>query len=191
MKIHSKQHARERGFSLIEIILAIGVFAMTIVAVLGMLGSSSQATSEVINTVSASQIADAVRTELENVDYETDLVNGTSGTSVLELYGRKNGDGVVLKRYAGNDPETGNPPGIAERDRFFLIQVERLGKTGDSLVYRGDDVGTPATDAAQMALSVRVYWPYQVPTGVGPNDAAVVDPTRRSLATFNVSIPRR
>lgn len=183
MNIFRKRRGARGGFSLIEIILAIGVFALTIVAVIGMLGSSSQATSDVINTVSASQIADAVRTELEIIGYDQ-LLPLTAGATPLELVGTKNGDAVVQEK-SGEDPTT-NPPGMPNRDRFFLIQVERLGNPGESLEYKPD--GSAAPHGMQLAVSVRIYWPHNIPTGLTTYVAG--DKTQQSVAIFNMSIPR-
>lgn len=190
MMTHSTQ-IKQRGFSLIEVLLAIGVFAFTILAVIAMLGSSSQATAEVLNSVNAGQISDAIRTELENYGYDA-LVSDTSGTGPLRLYGSKDADRVVLINNAGNDPED-DPPGMYPRDRFFLIEIERLGVPNeDSFAHKlADDWPF----AAQLALSVRVYWPYNIPLGpptANPmgDDVRTVDSNRRSVAIFNVSIPR-
>lgn len=183
--MHKTQQARREGFSLIEVILAIAVFALTIVAVLAMLGSTTQATSEVLNTVTASRISDAIRTELENLDFND--LDPNAVNYPVTLYGRQDGSRVVLDTNADNnpDPEVDDPPGIAERDRYFLIELDVL---GDELVY---DV-----DNADIALSVRLEWPYMLP--LGPRSANPMnDPTKttepfnRSVSIFNVSIPKR
>jgi type II secretory pathway pseudopilin PulG len=180
MKITSPYSARRHGFSLIEIILAIGVFALTIVAVLAMLGSTSQATSDVLNTVTASQISDAIRTELEAIDFR-DLDPDTGVVYPVTLYGLKSGRRVVLESNA-DDPD----PSLAiyARDRFFLLTIDRL---GNELDYDARN--------AHIALSVRVEWPYNVPLGpptANPrtDDARTTDSSRRSVAIFNVSVPR-
>jgi type II secretory pathway pseudopilin PulG len=188
MKIRTKNKRLlgVRGFSLIEILLAIGIFAFTIVAIIAMLGSTSQATSEVLNTVNASQIADSVRTELENLGYDN-LIASTNGADPLELFGTKDAARVVVKSNANRDPDD-EPPGINERDRFFRIEVERLGSNGSSLVFRNDF--TSDANAAQLPVTVRVYWPHNIPLGSSSSAFREVEAAKQSIAIFNVSIPR-
>lgn len=196
MKLNFTKQSGRRGFSLIEVILAIGVFAFTIVAVLAMLGSTSQATSEVLNTATASKIADAIRAELETLDFDADLAPAAGGTEII-LYGTKDGRYVVLGDPGGGpggpvdndpDPKVSDTPGIAARDRFFKITLEELGGKVDELAYDADK-------SAQIAFSVKLEWPHNIPLGppsANPmtDDVKTTEVHQRSVSIFNLSIPR-
>jgi hypothetical protein len=74
---------------------------------------------------------------------------------------------------------------MAARDLFFRIEVERLGNPGDSLDFKSD--GSVEWPAAQLPVTVRVYWPHNVPVG---DQVREVEASKQSIAIFNISIPR-
>lgn len=177
------KRARAAGaFSLIEVVIAIGIFGSSILAIIGLLGSISRSTAEVMDAGVAARIADAVRAELRQlavVEGLDEIARRTTIDNPLELFATKHGDRVLSENNVGN-PQSSNPPEIAARDRFFRIEVTQL---EDSLAY--DD------DAAFIALSVRVYWPHYIPTGPGEEDYREVDSHRQNVSIFNTAILRR
>lgn len=186
MIFNKQSSSGRRGFSLIEVILAVGIFAFSIVAVLALLGTTSRATSDVLETTTASRIADGVRSELDGVDLATlDSMTDPTARPPLTLVATKDGHHVriaegpgVSNPAADNDPENGDPPGITDRDRFYRIEVRQL---EDTVEY---DSGSAA-----IAVSVRVIWPHHV--RVGANDFAVQSEERQSMAVFNTAILRK
>jgi hypothetical protein len=184
------------GFSLIEVLIAIGIFAFSIVAVVAMLGATSVATSEAIESSTAARIADGVRAELNQ--YNPGQLDGLTNNpnDPLILYATRDGERVRLGRAVGGgqipanaslDPAGGNLPGIAQRDRFFEIEVVQL---DDNLRYD--------TSKSFIGLSVKVKWPHQLPQGPASNTTNVngdpfmeVAPERQSMSIFNTSIRQK
>lgn len=58
------------GFSLIEVVLATGVFAVAILAVVGLLAPGQRQVAQIQDAAIASRLADAVRSELKNYDFD-------------------------------------------------------------------------------------------------------------------------
>lgn len=175
--LHTK---REAAFSLIEVVLAVGLLAFTIVAVVGLLGATGRSVSDVEDSTTAAQIADAVQEEFQRMGFQ-DLVDLPVPIS---LYGSATGDRVVLSgaTYA-NDPDAG---GIAPRDRYYDIRVTRA---GGRLTYNPNFSGF-------VALRVEVRWPHNIPTGPGPNDfqayvRTAEDEARQRVAVYHMAVPRR
>lgn len=175
-----KQKTIRDGFSLVEVILAVGIFAFSILAIVAMLGATSQSASEVLDTATASRIADGVRSELDGVPVASLVGLTSSYTNPLKLFATRNGERVRLENDVNNGPETGDPPGIAATAQYYRIEVVQL---EHSLAY---DNGS-----ATMPVSVRVIWPHHLPRG--PNDPipVVVTPERQSMAIFNTAILRK
>lgn len=192
LRCHNNKRGGSSAFSLIEVVIAIGIFSGSILAIIAMLGAISQSTTEVLDAGVSARLADGVRAELQALPISggganLDAIIPVSPTtdSPLRLYANKDGSRILRGEPEGsspadNHPETGDPPGIADPDRYYLVEVRRL---GDSLTYNSNDAGF-------MALSVKVYWPYQVRTGPNDTDLAVVEDHRRSMAMFNVAVRR-
>lgn len=173
--------SRSRGFSLVEIVVALGIFASAIVIIVGLLAANAQATNRTVETETASRLTDTIRAELQRFGYNN-VANGLSTGKPVYLVGTRDGSRVLptgedadnppntgtpvtTARFAENKLQTdlapGTPPGIAYRDRYFLIEVRAATMTTPAL-------GAPATETA-FPVIVEVSWPYRVPTG--PSEA--------------------
>lgn len=172
---------RSGAFSLIEVVLAIGVFSLTILAVIGMLGSTSQATSEVVGTTTASLVADGVKAELEKMGHvNVEAATGGSGAkgavgNTITLVATRDGGEVVLVPAGTSVDDTSLA--IPVRDRFFQITLERLvGPMG----YQPNN--------SHLAVSMVLVWPCILPTGPAPNDGVIVPPNRQSQSRYNMTV---
>ncbi len=127
----------KKAFSLIEVVLAAGVFAVTIVAVLGLYAPLSQSVSEMSDTDDASRLMNAVNSELSRLDF--DDVEDYDGET---LYATRGGD-VIGK--------IGLLPGqVLREEAYFRIELDRLNNA-------------PTEPYAQFA--VEIYWPEYLPDG--------------------------
>lgn len=175
-----------RAFTLVEVVVAIGVFALTIVAVVGLLAPVNRSVAEVSDSDRAAQLGDPIQTELVRLrDAESGdrlaafhQAHFGGGRAVLQLVASRQGPHAVIVTAADNDPLTGQPPGIIRRDRYFLIEVREA--TG-ALAY--------TSGSGFVAMTATIRWPYQVPTGAGANDATDADLTQASSLLLNFALP--
>ncbi|MGE9289861.1 MAG: type IV pilus modification PilV family protein [Puniceicoccales bacterium] len=169
MKVSSQSH-REAGFSLVEVILAIGVFALTIVAVIGLLGPIAQQVRDLQDTKVANSLPAPIREELNRLGFDhfvtisgtgTATVQNVSETTPLELFATEDGSIVTIGQ--GNDTDA---PAIPEASEYFLIEVFLAAPVdgGENLSYN-----TNPPDA-HIAFRVNISWPYHVRTGSGDTD---------------------
>lgn len=157
---------RRFGFSLIEVIVAVAIFAGSVVAILGLLSPASQSVEDVLDSYTANRLTENIRAELSRIGFD-EAVSLTGGTNTILLVARQDGERVLLL----DDPGGGAPadrvlndatlPGMAERDRYFIISLGR--QTGD-LAY--------SPISGFLALRANVSWPYQRP--VGPQSTTTV-----------------
>ena len=161
------------AFSLIEVVVAIGILAVTLAMVLGLTGSTLRSAGAAADIAVAARLGASIRSELERLKADLGLPGlaavvppGGSATA-LQLVATRDGQRVL--RSDGAEPAAGHAlndpmlPGIALRDRYFLAEVTQQ----FDLPY--------VPEAGFFALSVRVSWPYHLPVGPATPDATTVD----------------
>jgi type II secretory pathway pseudopilin PulG len=161
------------AFSLIEVVVAIGILAVTLIAVLGLLASSTRPVGEIADGHVAARLGENIQDELERLkaglglDGLATIVPAGGSAAPLQIVATRDGRRVL--RADGADPAAGQAlndpvrPGIANRDRYYLAEVtQQL-----DLPY--------APGAGFLAVSVRVTWPYRLPAGPPTPEAAAVD----------------
>lgn len=181
-----------RAFTLVEVIIATGILATSIVAVIAFLGAIGKSTTEVMDRGVAARIADNIRAELENEDLDllfdfADPSIESDSPNAPVLYVTKDGERVRLGGINGpvENPPDGDPPGIAERDRFFRVEIRRM---ENSLEF---DSAT-FSESAMLPLSVQVVWPHQLPLGPPTSDDfTAVEKANQSRYVFNTVILRK
>jgi type II secretory pathway pseudopilin PulG len=160
---------RAFGFSLIEVVVAVGVFGIAVVALLGVLSATGRTVSDLADGDAAIKLAANVEAEmrryaLTRTDFD-DFASNIPAAGVgagLVLVANQKGDRVVIETAADNNISAGNatlPVGMKGRDRYFRLVVRSLPAPLD---YTNGD--------GYIALSVSVEWPFQLP--LGPDDPA-------------------
>jgi len=175
--LRSPEKVTRAAFSLVEVVVAVGIFAIGIVGVLGLLSPSIKSVSEVGDTAVANRLADNIQVELERLGFTTVTGALPLTTSTLTLVATHDGSRVL--RSDGASPPADNdvtatdkPPGILHRDRYYGITVQQL----SSLPYTSGN--------GFIALSVRVVWPYQIPVGPAGTPTS---PTSESTSTWTTA----
>lgn len=201
-----------RGFNLVEVTLALGVFSLAIVAIIGLLTPTQRQVANVADRQTAARLADLVQSELTRVSFDDVATAVTSGSERIWLVATRDASlvratgadptdeaaAVTAGFPAENAPDAALTPGIAERDRYFAIEVTRLTEdTADPLYYNAGATPRPTF----LALRVVVAWPYFIPEGAPPAapagswDAAEVQglyntPETRSAAVYTAVVRR-
>lgn len=177
-------HRRESaGFSLMEVVIATGVFAFAIVAVIGLMGTPSRSAREVIDSDVAARLAEATDEQLK--DFVRLATNGfddlddATAPGELVVYATVDGSRIQLEQRAEEPapPAEGATATAAEDipvgEQYFLLEISQLVSP------------PPAPDPKPyLALQVRVQWPYKLP------DGTEAQATQRSSFSFNTAIRR-
>lgn len=236
-----------RAFSLVEVVVAVGIFAFAVIAIIGLLLPNTRAVDERIESDIARRLAENVQFELQRYarvvalaqsgtarkgfdDLENVFFVGGVARRSLFMVATRDGSRVLVTGEdpyeAWNDtyvdpydPETatydtvpaadrlaaenalisnttpGTPPGIAFRDRYYLIEIFLT----KSPAYRQTNL---AGDVALgfLPVGVRVLWPYRLPNGPDAVHSTseydtyadlpwlVVSPDKHAVFNFNLAI---
>lgn len=165
------------GFSLIEVIIAVALFAASVTVILALLPGLTRRGAENADRLVAQRLPDAVRVELtrlaapgfDALAAQAPLM-GTPPANGLALVATHDGARVQSRDYQA--PANGR---IAEGDQYFLVECWRF--ASGPLQYDGAQ--------SSLALCVRVTWPYRQP-GV----SAPIPESARHEFTFTTSLNR-
>lgn len=183
-----RPRSRDSAFSLVEVVVAVGIFAIAVISILGLILPNTQAVADQLDDRVAQRLGQNIQLELQRYGFETlvgeldnedrraYLVATADGSRVLitgedpfatwlPTYNNyrpsdaSNHGAVTTPLAAENNLETegtpGNPPGIAFRDRYFLVEIAW------PAFPQYDQDRNPGV----LPLTVRIVWPYKLPDG--------------------------
>ena len=163
------------GFSLIEVILAVGIFALSVPTTLALLSALGRQGAMGAEALVAQLLPDSVRLELARLaqaDFENlagilPVMSATPGPG-LALVATHDGRRLHSRDYLAPGL------GLAVADQYFLIECWRF----EEEPLRFD------SQKAFLALAVRISWPYHLP------DGTVAAAEAQSAITFTVVLNR-
>lgn len=161
---------RTDGFSLVEVVVAVGIFALAIVGVIGLLVPTSKNISDVSDSDAASRVISAIQSGLQKAGY---AAVRTSMNDNLTFYATKDGSKVA----AENNTDVWNN-GNAEK--FFEFQLVRNTTLSDP-----DNDNT----AGFLAFTIVLKWPAYAPTPDGVTGTAVAD-AQKSVMVVPAAVTR-
>lgn len=140
-----------RAFSLLEVVIAVALFVMTVTTILALLPALSQRSSAVADRLAAQRLPDAVKLELKRIA-ATGLDALAARVPVMDetvpagfpLVATRNGARVISR----DDPAPA-AGSIAEEERYFLIECWRF--PGEPLRYHNE--------GGLLVVCVQVTWP--------------------------------
>lgn len=144
------------AFSLVEVIVAIGILAVTVVAVIGMSAALGQRAATINARGQAIALADAIENELERIRDVLPKAAGSSALDALAALAPENtseqslrlvaaNDGLRVAREDEDDPAFRVPPAA----QYFLVEVRQQ---SGPLAYG---------ESGFLALAVTIRWPYR------------------------------
>lgn len=168
------------AFSLIEVVIAVGVFGAAVAVVLSLLPALTKQSSESASALTAQQLGDAIRVELARVA-SVESFDGLAGN--LPVFAAPLTDGRQFvatrdgRRLHAVDPLPA-AGAISSSEQYFLIECWK---------FPNEPLRPDATKAF-LATFVRVSWPYQ--TGISGGVTATTPIESRSQLTFTCAINR-
>lgn len=144
-------HSARRAFSLVEVVVAVGIFAIAVISVIGLLGPINQSIADVQDSDDASRVAQVIQTELQKVAF-SDVQGFISGGTVL--YATRNGDIVAPESSAKwNVDGAGGVTDDEHALKFFEIELKL-----DSILSPGG-TNTVTYDRGYLAFAIQMRWP--------------------------------
>lgn len=167
------------GFSLVEVIIAVGIFATAVTVILALLPALTRQAASSADTLAALRLPDALHAELQRVATAGgfDALAGQTKPmaaplpNTLTLTTSRDATRVQTLDYL--------PPPAAEQigedERYFLIEVWSFNQA--PLAF--------APNGAVLALHIRVSWPYHI-----PGSSMATPLADREQVTWNLAISR-
>ena len=176
--------ARRAGFSLIEVIAAVVIFAVGMISVLGLYGPLTKSVAAVSETDAAARVADAVRSRLRQLPFDRAVAlvqdslvvarkdadgayNPNDGTRYpAVMFGRADGE-VGVYDPAQNRRQWYDSTGgrLLDADKFFEIDLIRNDALSPKPV--ADSATGITAPELHVAYTLRVRWPAFVQTAPG------------------------
>ena len=165
--------------------MAIGVLAVTVAALLALLGPANRSVAGGSEHNTAAQLADAITAELirirdqpsgqgsqDKLDALSNIIPASDSGNPLRLVASRDGLRVIRESEA-NDPVAG----MALRDRFFLVEV-RQQPAPASYVH----------GSGFLAVTLTAKWPYQVASASSVTGAVAADLAQSSVLVLNSAL---
>jgi len=164
------------AFSLLEVVIAVGIFATAVVTLLALLPATLRESADSLDTQIALRLPGAIETELRRLVAAQGLDALAARVPVMNASPDR--DELLVATHQGDDVRrlaVGERP---VRDQYFLIELQRFGP--GPLAY--DPAGTV------LALNVRVSWPYRrlTPGGLTP----ALPASERQQLNFTLALNR-
>ncbi|MDF3056790.1 MAG: hypothetical protein K0R17_1005 [Rariglobus sp.] len=177
--LHVKADGARAGFSLVEVVVAVGIFALAIVGVIGLLVPTSKNIADVADSDAASRVISAIQSGLQKSGGYAGVQAALNAPNTI-FYASKDGSKVGVS----TDPmwTTGQ-----NQERFFEFKLVRNGDTpavGDGLSPAAND-----NTAGFLAFTIVLKWPAFAPTADGLTGTAVED-SQKSVMVVPAAITR-
>lgn len=115
--IFSRESHRRAGFSLIEVVLAIGIFLVTVLALVGLLGPTLQSVDEVEKTDEVSSVVNTVNSFLQS---SPDIApNDSKFDAIYEAVANDGFATLIVYRWYDDDATTGDEPPVVRLEIGF------------------------------------------------------------------------
>lgn len=159
-----------RAFSLVEVVVAVGIFAIAIAATIGLVATVTQSVTEVSEADDASRVATRLQTGLQEelARWQRSVANGGENLSSQAAFNRlgtylDGGSGPQGALYASRDGSkiapANAPIWTSDSEKFFAISLSRL-----------NDI-TPNNLGAVLAFTINLSWPAYLPDGTRASGA--------------------
>ena len=140
----------QKGFSLIEVVLAIGIFLVTVLALVGLLGPTLQSVDEVEKTDEVSSIVNTINAFLQN---SPEIAPGASRfNAIYNAVSQNSATLLVFRAYDAND--------VISLKVGFVGETDQLARVSDSDV----------TDGSEVFAAGTIYRAVLTPSSVNPVD---------------------
>ncbi len=165
---------RNKAFSLVEVVVAVGIFAISIVGVIGLLAPTSKSINDVRDADDASRVVSIIQAQLQQLGF-TGVQTALTGN--YTYVASRNGDKL------GKDDSTWTTgfTALTEPNKFFEIALTRNTTLSPSV----------ATDAnsGYLAFTISLRWPAWLPSATS-NNAIKCPDAQKSVMIFPAAITR-
>lgn len=180
-----------KAFSLVEVVVAVGVFAIAIVSVIGIMAGVGRSVTEVSDADKAARLVGVIQARLQSSPFTSiagSLKLPTTVSSEATTYNPAadplvffaSEDGAIVAPYTATDVwgQNGTLTNVADRDALKYFELTLI---------RNETLSPPGNDASAgfLAFNIRVRWPAFLPNGT-----RVADHTQKEVLIIPAAITR-
>lgn len=172
-----KVHRQIRAFSLLEVIIAVGLFVSSVVVIIGFIAALSRQGADSADTLAAQKLPEPLRVELARLA-GSDLEALAAQIPVMSAPLTDGLAFAATREVTGVESLAYLPPAndrIPAAEQYYLVECWK---------FQDEPLRFDAQKAF-LALQVRVSWPYRLPGVADPTE-----PSDRSQITFTMSLTR-
>lgn len=198
--IRFSRHQGRRAFSLVEVVVAVGIFALAIVAVIGLLAPLGSSVADVRDGDDASRVATTIQAGLQDEVNRLKQANSTNYWSDFASY-LQDPDNLPANPfvlYASRDGSKVGPELIGAainpiwdtNNDGELRPEEQAAKFFEITLTRNKTLSDPDDDASAgyLAFNITLRWPGYIQTGTGASDFIKVRDNANAKAQQSVLI---
>ena len=135
---------RNKGFSLAEVVVAVGIFAFSIVGIVGFMGAMGKQASDVVETDDAARFVEVIQSELQRMVDRSGSYSGVTSLFGRDIFATRGSAILSTQETLGNG------------ERFFQITLER-----NEMLSPGGEDG----NSGFLAMMMKLKWPAYLPNG--------------------------
>jgi uncharacterized protein (TIGR02598 family) len=149
------------GFSLVEVVVALGIFAISIVAIIGLLVPVNNSVTDIRDTEDATRLVTNIQGELQKLSFATlkFVLDNPPATDADRLFSSRDGSIVeVGDPVAQTRANVWDPQGVRtqlEEDALKFFKVELLRNTSLS----PNSAPNLDANAGYLAYTIKLSWP--------------------------------
>ncbi len=184
---------KRRGFSLVEVVVAVGIFAIAIISIIGLLIPINNSVADIRDSEDASRIATNIQGELQKLSFaalkgaldfpptdEDDIIYASRDGGIVEVGSPRSQSPARINAWDPSDTTTNRSGGertALEEDALKFFKVELI---------RNDDLSPSGNDgtAGYLAFTIKLTWPAYATNG------EPVSPSNQSSMLIPAAITR-
>jgi type II secretory pathway pseudopilin PulG len=146
---------RAAAFSLVEVVVAIGIFAIAIVSVIGLLVPIRNSVAEVASSDDASRLAAVIQSQVQALGFSA-LARTDATPAGQDFLNSPPADGIYASRDGtkvgrGNDTTKWGSP-VSNAEKYFKVELIRN-------TTLSPDTAANDTSAGSLAFTIKLTWP--------------------------------
>lgn len=180
-----------KAFSLIEVVIAVGIFALAIVGVIGLLSPVNQSVSDVSDADDAARLVGVIQAKLQDLSFDTVKAalqdsDPDAGNSDYDptadpkaLFATR--DGSIVGLYERPSSAVWDPASTLSNSEEEAVKFFEL------VLIRNTDLSPKSNDdsAGYLAFNIRLRWPAFTAEGI-----RIADRTQQSVLIIPAAITR-
>lgn len=173
--VYCNKVSRSRAFSLVEVVVAVGIFALAVVTVIGLLVPITQSVADVRDTDDATRVVSTIQAELQRLPFlgaqsiqnALKFASDVAADDSNATYDPSADNSILFASRGGDKVGFYNASSVWDPDSSLSSTEEDALKFFEIVLIRNEAISRPVDDneAGYLAFTLRLRWPAFRPDG--------------------------